>query len=185
MVVLRKLREEDAENMLEWMGNKDICMNFRFGEKEMHMEDVLEFIRLAQNIVAEGSSIHYAVTQDGGEYLGTVSLKNLNMDARHAEYAIVLRKKAQGKGIALAATKEMLRLAFSEFGLERVYLNVLRENKKAICLYEKCGFVYEGEFRNHVFLGGKIRMLKWYGILKEEYEMCGGGEKVGIKTSFR
>jgi len=46
---------------------------------------------------------------------------------------------------------------------------VLAENKKAIHLYEKCGFVYEGEFRKHLFLKGKFRTLKWYSILREEY----------------
>lgn len=180
-LVLRKLKEEDAENMLEWMFDGDICKNFRFDGKQKGLEDALTFIRSAENIVKAGNSIHYAITQDGGEYLGTASLKNLDMVARHAEFAIVLRKKAQGKGLALAATKEMLRLAFSEFGLQRVYLNVLRENEKAIRLYERCGFVYEGEFRKHLFLGGEFKMLRWYGLLKEEYEKMRGGAE---RTSF-
>lgn len=46
---------------------------------------------------------------------------------------------------------------------------VLLDNKRAIYLYEKCGFTYEGEFRNHLFLRGEFKMLKWYGILREEY----------------
>lgn len=177
-MMLRKLREEDAEGMLEWMHDRDIQGNFRFAGRDRGREDALGFIRSAADVPQDGGSMHYAITEDGGEYLGTASLKGLDLCARHAEYAIVLRKKAQGRGIALAATKEMLRVAFCEIGLERVYLNVLRENSKAIRLYEKCGFVYEGEFRKHLYLGGEFRMLKWYGILKEEYEMAcvwGGG----------
>lgn len=180
-MVLRELREEDAAGMLEWMQDKDIQKNFRFAAVKKTKKDVLAFIQSAGNVPQDGQSIHYAVTEDGGEYLGTISLKNLDLKAQNAEYAIVLRKKAQGRGLALAATKEILRMAFIEFGMERVYLNVLRENQKAIRLYERCGFVYEGEFRNHLFLGGEYRMLKWYGMLKEEYKVDrGGGKKIGL-----
>lgn len=180
-MVLRALREEDAAGMLEWMQDKDIQKNFRFAAVKKTKRDVLAFIQSAGNVPQDGQSIHYAVTEDGGEYLGTISLKNLDLKAQNAEYAIVLRKKAQGRGLAFAATKEILRMAFIELGMERVYLNVLRENQKAIRLYERCGFVYEGEFRNHLFLGGEYRMLKWYGMLKEEYKMDGsGGGKIGL-----
>lgn len=175
-MLLRELKDEDAAGMLEWMQDPRIRKNFRFAAADYGQEDVLAFIRSAEHVPGDGKSMHYAVTEGGGEYLGTASLKNLDLTARNAEYAIVLRKKAQGRGIASAATKEILRVAFYEIGLERVYLNVLRENRQAIRLYERCGFVYEGEFRNHLFLEGEFRMLKWYGILKEEHEkiMRGG-----------
>lgn len=89
--------------------------------------------------------------------------------------AIVLRKKAQGKGLASAATRKILQCAFVKIGLERVYLNVLSDNKKAVRLYERNGFVYEGEFRNHLYKEGEFRKLKWYSILKDEYEVKFGG----------
>lgn len=176
-MVLRKLKQEDAVGMLEWMQDEQIRRNFRFttDKKRLTQTEVLEFIDTADYVFRDKNSIHYAVTQAGGEYLGTVSLKNIDLTAKNAEYAIVLRKKAQGKGLAWEATKEILRLAFLEFGLERVYLNVLKENKRAVRLYEKCGFVYEGEFRRHLFLRGEYKMLRWYGILKEEYQRFGGG----------
>lgn len=72
--------------------------------------------------------------------------------------------------MAAHATEEILSIAFDQIALERVYLNVLKENTRAIKLYEKSGFIYEGEFRNHLFLNGEYRTLKWYGILKKEYE---------------
>lgn len=168
-VVLRKLRDEDATGMLEWMHDKDIQKKFQFAAANRTMEDVMEFIHSATYDIEHGKSLHYAITEDGGEYLGTISLKNLDLNAKNAEYAIVLRKKAQGSGAAVYATQAILREAFEQIALERVYLNVLRENTRAIRLYEKSGFVYEGEFRNHLFLNGEYKTLKWYGILKKEY----------------
>lgn len=174
---LRKLEEKDADYMLEWMTDSEIQKYFRFDMANRKKEDILAFINNAEIKMIDGKSIHYAIADERNEYLGTISLKNINLVSRNAEYAISLRKKAQGRGIATEATKELLRRAFFEFGLEKVYLNVLSENDKAIRLYEKCGFVYEGEFRKHLFLKGEFKALKWYSILKEEYlsQMCGGG----------
>lgn len=168
-MVLRKLEEKDADGMLEWMKDEDIQKSFRFDTANKTREDVLEFINSAETVPVDGKSIHYAIVDDNNEYLGTISLKDIDMTAKKAEYAISLRKKAQGHGVATEATKEVLRKAFCEFGLERVYLNVLSDNIKAIHLYEKCGFVYEGEFKKHLFLRGKYCDLKWYRMLKEEY----------------
>ncbi len=169
-MTLRKLEEKDADGMLEWMCDPEIQKNFRFIAENKTRQDMLNFIKEAEIRPVEGKSIHYAVVDENDEYLGTVSLKNVNMTAKNAEFAISLRRKAQGRGIGTAASKELLRLAFEQFGMERVYLNVLPENQKAIRLYEKIGFIYEGEFRKHLFFRGEYRSLKWYSMLREEFE---------------
>lgn len=172
---LRRLKEKDATGMLEWMHDPEFQKNFQIDMINRRMEDIIEFINQSQTDRIEGQSIHYAIVDEEDEYLGTISLKDIDLLARKAEYAISLRKMAQGKGIATEATRELLRIAFDKLGLERVYLNVLSENINAIRLYEKCGFVYEGAFRNHLFLKGEYRTLKWYSILKNEYMMQLGG----------
>lgn len=166
---LRQLQEKDADGMLEWMQDAEIQRNFRFRTDNKTKEDVLEFIQKAKTEPVEGESIHYAIADDNDEYLGTISLKDVDLTARNAEYAISLRRKAQGLGIGRKATEKLLKRAFCEFGFERVYLNVLADNHRAIRLYENCGFVYEGEFRRHLFLRGEYKALRWYGMLKEEY----------------
>lgn len=176
--MLRKLKVEDVEGMLEWMCDSEIQKNFRFSMEKKRKEDILKFIETAETEPIHGKSIHYAIADEYDEYLGTISLKDIDLTAKNAEYAISLRKKAQGKGLAERATKEILHVAFDDFGFERIYLNVLAENLRAIYLYEKCGFVFEGEFRKHLFLKGEYRTLKWYAMLREDYaNMCvGGGE---------
>lgn len=168
---LRRVEEKDAGGMLEWMQDPRIQRGFRFNAGSRDMESVLHFIQHAGTQLIDGNDIHYAIVDEFDEYLGTISLKDIDLTDKRAEYAICLRKKAQGKGIAAEATSEILRLAFEEYGLEKVYLNVLSENKRAIRLYERMGFTYEGEFRKHLFLRGEYKSLKWYSMLKEEYQM--------------
>jgi len=171
IVKLRKLQKEDMEGMLEWMSDSDIRQNFRFGADRLDEKRILQFIENAEIMPIEGKSVHYAIAdKESDEYLGTISLKEVSTVNKNAEYAISLRKKAQGKGIASKATKEILRLAFDEFKFERIYLNVFSDNVRAIKLYEKCGFTFEGEFRNHLLVEDEYRSLKWYSILSFEYQ---------------
>lgn len=173
-MILRELKEKDAEGMMEWMHDPEIQKNFRFSVLDKTMKDILGFIREAETKITHGKSIHYAIAGEDDEYLGTISLKNVDLTSKNAEFAISLRKKAQGQGIGMKATHELLHLAFYDFDLQRVYLNVLSENERAIHLYEKCGFVYEGEFRKHLYLRGEYKSLKWYSILREDYNVSRG-----------
>lgn len=167
---LRRLEEKDAEGMLEWKRDPEMQKGFRFNGNEKDMDSVLGFIRQANVQLIHGKDIHFAIVNEKDEYLGTISLKNISLTDRKAEYAISLRRRAQGQGVATEATNEVLKLAFESYKLERVYLNVLSDNDRAIRLYERIGFVYEGAFRKHLFLRGEYKTLKWYSMLREEYE---------------
>lgn len=169
---IRPLDKKDAPLIIEWMKDEDINQFFRFNAASLTLKDIHEFIEGSR----EGNHLHYAVVDDADDYLGTVSLKNIDEIARNAEYAISMRKEAHGTGAARYATLEILGKAFNELGLERVYLNVLSENIRANRFYEKFGFIYEGEFRKHLYIRGELKDLKWYRMLKEEYGRLVGNE---------
>ena len=112
---------------------------------------------------------HYAIEEDH-EYMGTISLKHISTLNQNAEYAIALRKKAQGKGLGTRASHQLLKIAFVELALNKVYLDVLSDNSAAIHLYKKLGFKEEGELKKHIIVDGKFCNLKLFGLLKEDYE---------------
>lgn len=173
MIVLRELKEKDAPFMLEWMQDADIQRSFKRRMADSTIGDVLKFIEKASSVdaVSTGTDLHYAIAdQADDQYLGTVSLKNIDLENGHAEFAIVTRKKAHDKGIGHEATILMLKKAFNEIGLQRVYLNVFSNNASAIKLYERCGFRPEGEFRNHFLIDGQYVGWKLYGMLKDEFD---------------
>ena len=170
MITLRKLKLKDAVGMLEWMHDEELMKNFRFNGIQMTREKAEAFIRHAQN---DDVNKHYAVVSVEDEYLGTISLKNIDFENRNGEYAISMRQRAIGTGIALEATMQLLDVAFRELGLKKVYLNVLADNKRAVRFYEKAGFVKEGEFKKHVYSNGRLQDLCWFaifngGLLNEE-----------------
>lgn len=178
-VSLRKLKREDAAGMLEWMHDPEVQKGLRMNGAGKTEADVLKFIEGASTEPIHGGDIHFAITDENDKYEGTISLKKFDFESRNAEYAVCLRSSAQHRGIAVQATRELLRLAFEKYKLEKVYLSVLSQNVKAIQMYEKVGFVYEGELRRHLFLNGEYKNLIQYSILKEEYDMLVRQEERG------
>lgn len=171
MISLREIQEEDAEHMLEWMHDPDIQKGFQKNMLAVTLEEARLFCRNAKltEHLAQGQSMHLAIAGEAGEYLGTISLKEINLAFRSAELAIVLRKKAQGQEVGTKAVRLLLKKGFEEMGLHRIYLTVLADNIAATKLYEKCGFTLEGELREHLFLNGRYVSWKLYGMLESEY----------------
>lgn len=161
MNMLRRLEQKDAPLMLEWMRDETITCNFRYPFANMTLEKAKNFIKYS----FDEENQHFAITDDKDEYLGTISLKRISEKDHNAEYAIVMRKKAHGTGAAERATTEILKYAFNDLGLHRVYLNVLADNIAARKLYENCGFDLEGEFKDAIKLRDQYHNLAWYAML--------------------
>lgn len=160
--MLRRLNQKDAPLMLEWMHDNTINCCFQYPFADMTLEKVKTFIEKSFN----DENRHFAIVDSNDEYLGTISLKNISPQNKNAEYAIVTRKKAQGTGLALKATNELLDYAFNDLGLHKVYLNVLEDNVRARKFYEKCGFKQEGIAQDAVRIADKYKSLVWYGIME-------------------
>lgn len=172
---LRQLELKDAVGMYEWMSDERSKDCFHFDLSHVTVANAEKFITESIELARRNVSYHYAVVDDNDEYLGTISLEKIDLQAKTAAYAISMRYGVTGTGVAQKATEEILEIAFEKMNLNKVYLNVLADNVRAIKLYEKIGFVFEGEFRQHWIINGKIKSLRWYGMLRDEYFHKNGG----------
>lgn len=166
-IKLRPLCKKDAPFMLEWMSDPEITRCFRFDASNVSLQTCEEYIERATK--AE-NAVHFAVVDENDEYLGTISLKEIDTENRCAEYAISMRKKAHGTGAAMQATKLLLEYAFDTLGLKKVYLNVLADNGRANAFYRKAGFRFVREEPDAVDIRGERKTLNWYEICPSEKE---------------
>ncbi len=165
---LRALIEKDIEGIMEWINDNEINRFFSFDPKKITVEKEKEFIKNSQT----DTTIHLCIADENDDYLGTISLKNI--DANSAEYSIVTRRKAFGKGIGFNATISILDKAFNELGLKKVYLNVLENNIRAKKLYKRVGFKpYDGLYSSVEIRKEKLK-LEWFEINRSEYEKLWG-----------
>lgn len=164
---IRRFTMTDSDPMLEVMHDPEVNRFFRFDGASKTLEDVTEYIAEAN---VSKDSLHLAMQNERGEYIGSISLKNIDYMHKTAEYAIMCAKQYHGKGYAYSATKELLQLAFGTLHLHSVFLDVYSDNARAIRFYEKVGFQYEGEWKDCLFIRGEYRNLKWYRILEKEMD---------------
>lgn len=164
--LLRKLELKDAARMLEWMHDDHINKWYKYPFVEMTLDKVESFINSSND---SENTRHFAVTNENDEYCGTISLKNIDKDNSNAEMAIVLRKECHGCGMAKEAADELFDIAFNEYNLHKVYLNVLSDNERAISFYKKIGMKQEGVSKDSVCINGVYRDLAWFGIIDKEY----------------
>lgn len=187
---LRKLKDADAMLMYEWMSDADISKMFYKDFLSYSVEDARRFIKESDY---EATALHLAIASDEDEYMGTVTLKHIDWENKHAELSIVIRKSAMNRGYAWFATREILDKAFQEMELESVYWCVRKECSKPIAFFDKHGIkevvdlLDLPEVVKNRYEG--IDNLKWYSVLKgDDYtnsvmlDDIEGGRIVKIKT---
>lgn len=163
---LRKLEIADAEPMLAWMKTPDIYEKMQYDPEKQSLERCRGFI---ENSWSDSSNLHYAITNKDNEYLGTVSLKNIDEQNNNAELGIALCPRAMGQGCGSRALFEIMRVAFEEKKLHRVYWYVRTDNERAVRFYRKNRISEEGCFKGHIKIRGEYKDICWFGISEEEY----------------
>ena len=134
---LRPLEIKDAEGMLEWMHDSNVCEFMQRDFASMTIENCKSFIGSSRDT---SEDLHMAAADDNDEYMGTVSLKHIDTENKTAEFAITFRRCAMGTGISAFAMKEIIKKGLSELGLESIIWCVSRKNLRANRFYEKNGY---------------------------------------------
>lgn len=166
---LRKLEARDAEYMLEWMHDASVVCDMQTDFQSKTLEDCKKFINQSYT----DDNIHMAVVDKNDEYMGTVSLKNIDRELLCAEFAITIRKCAMGKGYSRFAVQEIFKIGFDEIKLQYIYLYVNNHNLRAKKFYEKMRFPHmqDAAIKKKLIEKNNISLsdVTWY-IIKKESE---------------
>ena len=86
-----------------------------------------------------------------------------------AEVGIVLLPAFCRNGYGSEILRAFLRFGFETLGMHRVYGKCDEQNLASARMMEKCGLVYEGTIREHVWLRDHWRSTRYYGMVEGEY----------------
>lgn len=165
---IRKFEAGDIPNKVRWIN--DPCNN-----TFLHYDLPLEIDKTEKWFEknCDRTDRYDAVIEADGKPVGLIGLLSIDHKNRKAEYYVTIGERSYlGRGVANQATKLLLGYAFSELGLNRVYLFTEVQNIAAVRSYERIGFRCEGILKNDLFCKGRFVDRYLYGITKHDFFRC-------------
>jgi RimJ/RimL family protein N-acetyltransferase len=160
-ILLVPPEEKDLEKFEKW-----------FSEEELTKYWDTSFPLNRENFrekIFKTSDKYFMIKIKNKKIIGFVEMKNIDWKNSKCMIGIMIEKKEHNRGYGTDAIKTLLNFIFSQLNLHKVYLYVFEENKKAIRVYEKCGFKVEGKLIDDVYKGGKFHNYLRMFILKEDF----------------
>ncbi len=153
-VLLRRLVRGDRTSLALLANNKKIFDNVRdFFPYPYSEKNAAEFIELCLN---EDPAVTYAV-EFQQQLAGVIGLVlQTDVYRKSAEIGYWIGEPFWNKGIASAAVNQMVKYAFEELKLIRVFTGVFDFNIASQRVLEKCGFELEGIFKKSIIKNGNV-----------------------------
>src|SRR5262249_3081594 len=133
-VTVRSYTRDDAEIQRNWPMLADPLLesyNLR-----LHPNNVEPYFL---DLKARSDYIRYSLDAVG-QFIGTISLRDMVPGIRVARLGIVLRADVIGSGLGGEALAVFLRIFFGSMGFEAMNLDVAAVNSRAMRCYERLGF---------------------------------------------
>ena len=166
---LRKLREEDAPELLKYYSNEQVFRYLDWNGPET-LERSYKVIEIWNQGYIDGWIIRFAIADKvTDKIIGTIFLSEFQ--GKRAEIGYELSESYWRRGIMSEAIKEVLSLGFNKLGLVRVQAFVCEENIASKDLLKKFNFKEEGYLRKFEChsVTGKCKDMYVYGLLNTEF----------------
>lgn len=167
-VSIRLITEEDTPKVVAWRNAPSVVDQFIY-RTPLTEEGHLKWFR---ERIMTGEVVQFIITDtETNTDVGSVYFRDIDRQNKKCEYGIFIGEEScRGKGIGSKAAKLALDYAFSQLGMNRIFLRVFAKNPRAIKSYENAGFKYEGKFREDVIIDGKAYDMVFLAILKDEWK---------------
>lgn len=165
-VLLRAVEIEDMDFLRNMLNNKDIehdVIGWSFPVSKYEQQLWYE------SQIKNKKNIRYIIEVEK-ESIGMATLTDIDWKNRKARQGIKLLSGSRGKGYGTDSIKTVMKYAFEELQLNRLYASILEYNIASRKLFEKCGWKEEGVLRKSIFKNNKYNDEIMVGILKNEYE---------------
>ena len=163
-VILREVREEDAEFFARWYNEPEIMFECGFIEPTS-VEEELKTIRNPQK-----DRDWYAITNLDGKLVGETYLLRINPTWHCTDMSMIIpNPDDQGMGYGSEAGQIMLDRAFNHHNMNRVAIGVVALNTQALEYWKRLGFKEEGIQQEGYFHDGVYSDFIMMRILKREY----------------
>lgn len=167
VVTLRPLAEGDLELLRQWANDPDLRSKVVDWSPPVSAEEQRRWFEAARE---DSSTRRYIIQRSQGERVGMAGLWKIDLQARSAELGLKIGlPAARSRGLGTDTVQTLVRLAFEELELHRLWARILANNVSSLRLFiEKCGWKEEGRLRQAAFRDGAHIDVVMVALLREE-----------------
>jgi diamine N-acetyltransferase len=167
-VYLRALEPEDIDFLLELENNPDYwevsTTIIPFSRFQME-----QYLINTNNDLFEEKQLRMIIVEKTSEKnVGCIDFYDLDAISRRAYIGVIVLNEFQKKSFGQQALKLMIDLAFEKLGLHSLAVTVNTHNTASIKLFEKLGFLKQGEKIDWVFKNGKFCNQYFYQLINNK-----------------
>lgn len=142
-IILRGWKDEDAASLFKYASDERIGPPAGW----LPHKDVGYSRAVIRTILAKDEVYAICLKEEGGEPVGSIGLTlqgspERPLEKNTAELGFWIGHPYWGRGLVPEAVREVLRHAFEDLGLEKVYCAYFRGNNRSRRVQAKCGFTY-------------------------------------------
>jgi ribosomal-protein-alanine N-acetyltransferase len=116
-----------------------------------------------------GSTLPHVILNDSGRVAGRITLNGIERGFfQSCSLSYWLSAADNGRGLATAAVREIVRVAFEELGLHRVQAETLLHNVRSQRVLERNGFVRFGVAPAYLLIGGRWQDHALYQVVRTD-----------------
>ncbi len=167
-VYLRAFELDDHVKIHQWRQDREIIRNF--GGVPLFSSSLNEK-KWVEDKIFDKDNVSCAIClKETNEFIGCIFLNDIDYHNRSGHVPVFIGKKEYwGKGYAAEARILMLKYAFFERGLNRIWARVLEDNQGALKMHNKTGYKQEGLLRQSAYKDGEFVNEYMLSVLKEDF----------------
>ena len=165
---LRHLKPSDIHYFRDWIKDEEVI---RYSMTKFHtLKDEHDIENWYLSTLLDAKTWQWGIIDPRSkELIGYIGIAGINKIDNNGEFFIFIgNKNYWGKKIATQLTPQIVKQAFAELDLHRIFLTASSDNPGAIKAYEKAGFIHEGIMREAFFRNGQFSDKLIMGVLKHE-----------------
>jgi UDP-4-amino-4,6-dideoxy-N-acetyl-beta-L-altrosamine N-acetyltransferase len=165
LVTLRDLRPEDRDRLLAWRNAPEVAA-YMYSDHQITPQEHAGWFAG----VADDPRRAYWIIEMDGAPVGLANLYDIARTHRRCAWAYYLAEpQVRGKGVGSFVEFTMIEKVFGEFGLDKLWCEVLASNEAVWKLHERFGFRQEARLRDHVIKAGARQDVLGLGLLRSDW----------------
>jgi ribosomal-protein-alanine N-acetyltransferase len=178
---LRQLNHADAEGMMDIYGPEEMMLYLSNPPVDTP-EKAIELIDLFNGWYDQKECVNWGITLRDDDSLGHDRLIGMcgnhgwDKNDRKVDIGYHIIQPLWGKGYATEAARAVIAWSFKHFDLHRIQADCTEGNIASETVMLKCGFTFEGMWRESCWEHGRFVNIRQYGLLRREFDADSGAK---------